>query len=101
MKGKNTWATRRQMFIWPKAGPIASIERFEEFVNSSFSCEIEYAGEAFKEKTGDVDVIFFLNPKDNDNMLFTLFCENVGIERISLEWKFKGYSNTSVKRFFH
>ena len=101
MQGKNKWATRRQMFIWPKAGPIASIEQFEDFVNSSFSCEIEYAGEAFKEKTGDVDVIFFLNPKDNDNYLFTLFCESVGIERIALDWKFRGYSDTSVKRFFY
>lgn len=101
MQGKNTWATRRQMFIWPGAGPIASIEAFEQFVNKSFSCEIEYAGEAFKEKTGDVDVIFFLNPKDNGNILFTFFCESVGIERISLEWKFRGYSDTSVKRFFH
>lgn len=100
MQGRHTWATRRQMFIWPKAGPIESIEGFEQFVNKSFSCEIEYAGEAFKEKEGEVDVIFFLNPKDNDNTLFHLFCESVGIERISLDWKFKGYSDTSVKRFF-
>ena len=101
MQGKHPWATRRQMFIWPKAGPIASIEAFEQFVNKSFSCEIEYAGEAFKEKTGDVDVIFFLNPKDNDNILFKFFCESVGCERISLDWKFRGYSDTTVNRFFY
>ena len=100
MRGKNVWATRKQMFLWPKAGPIESIEGFELFVNRSFSCEIEYAGEAFKESTGDVDVIFFLNPKDNDNSLFSSFCASVGIEKIELDWKFKGYVPTAVRKFF-
>ncbi len=100
MKGKNIWANRRQMFIWPKAGPIDSISGFEEFVNKSFSCEIEYAGEAFNEKTGEVDVIFFLNPKDNTNSLFQSFCKSVGIHKIELDWKFKGYVGTWVKNFF-
>lgn len=95
---------RGELLVWPKAGPIGSLDEvkeFESFIGSKFKARIEFV-ENLERKDGDVDVLirYFSEDREGTEMIFRLFCVNVGIYPINMISRAEYGDLDSIRKFF-
>jgi len=95
---------RGEVLVWPKAGPIGSpdeVREFESFVGGKFRSRIEFV-ENLERKDGDIDVLirYYSEDRDGSEMIFRLFCVNVGIYPITMISRADYKDLDSIRNFF-